>query len=92
MAGTVTFAPSWYDSATEGPDNIYGDRIGKGVLWYLNDGARYHSGGWPTKPLGFFSKNGAVVSKPTRPVPLVLSPCTNCPSNGGPGVPSNRGA
>jgi hypothetical protein len=94
MAGAVSYGVGWYDADTTGPDNIYGTSqyTGKGVFWYLNNGARYQGGTWPTKPLKFFSKDGAVISFPTRPVPLVLSACTGCPSNGGTQKPSNNGA
>jgi len=60
------------------------------VQWYVDGGHRYAAGQWPKKPFAFFDKTGAIVKFPTRPASQVLTPCTGCPSDGGPGTPSNR--
>ena len=65
-------------------------RIAKGVNWYLDGAKRYIAGTWPTKPFPFFQKKGAVVE--VTPDPAIVGtpvPCTGCPSDGGPGSPSD---
>ena len=89
MTTGTAFAVGWWDSDTVGPSNVYPDRIDKGVMWYLGDGQLFTPGTWPTKPLGFFSEDGALVSRPTRPYVREINECVNCPINGGPGTPSN---
>jgi hypothetical protein len=83
------FAPVWYDKDTTDFSNIY-PITGKGVEWYVEGARRYAAGQWPKQPFAFFDKTGAIVKFPTRPVPLVVQPCTGCPSEGGAGTPSNR--
>jgi hypothetical protein len=82
------FAAVWYDPTTTGDSQVY-PTSGQGVTWYLNDGKRYTASTWPSAPLGFFDKTGAVVAFDSPPVvPGADNPCTGCPSQGGPGTPS----
>jgi hypothetical protein len=85
----VDYAPIWYDATTVGPSNGL-TSVAKGVNWYLDGAKRYIAGTWPTKPFSFFQKNGAVVE--VTPDPAIVGapvPCTGCPSDGGPGSPSD---
>jgi hypothetical protein len=83
------FAPVWYDKDTTDFSNIY-PITGQGVEWYVDGARRYAAGQWPKQPFAFFDNTGAIVKFPTRPVPLVVQPCTGCPSEGGAGTPSDR--
>jgi hypothetical protein len=82
------FAAVWYDAKTVGPSQVY-PTAGQGVTWYLNDGKRYTASTWPKEPLDFFKPTGAVVAFDTAPIPRgAFVPCTDCPSTGGAGTPS----
>jgi hypothetical protein len=83
------FAPVWYDKDTTDFSNIF-PIVGKGVQWYVDGAHRYAAGQWPTKSFPFFDKSGAIVKFATPPVARVVTPCTGCPSDGGPGTPSSR--
>jgi hypothetical protein len=87
--GGVDYAPIWYDAETVGPSNGL-NSVAKGVNWYLDGGKRYIAGTWPTKALSFFKKQGAVYQVSVDPaIAGTPVPCTGCPSDGGPGTPSD---
>jgi hypothetical protein len=89
LQGGVDYAPIWYDADTVGPSNGLSS-VAKGVNWYVGGGTRYIAGTWPTKKFNFFQKKGSVYEVSTDPVIVGTPvPCTGCPSEGGPGTPSD---
>jgi hypothetical protein len=86
--GNKDFAATWWDPETTGPPSL-GFPGGEGALWYLDDAKRYYGGHWPTKPLTFFSKKGAIYQFDAPAEPPVLVPCEGCPSETGQGSPSS---
>ncbi len=82
------YAAVWYDSESEGPSAGL-DAVGRGVTWYVDGGQRYQAGQWPKRLLPFFEEKGAVASIEVDPATTgAVAPCTGCPSEGGPGSPS----
>jgi hypothetical protein len=69
------------------------------VTWYVDDGTRYKSGDWPTKPIPWFDPSQSIFEFTTRPAsvptPVPAPPCTGCPASGAtsptPGAPSPDG-
>jgi hypothetical protein len=84
----LDFAPMWWDAATTGASNGTGTQ-GKGVVRYIDGAKRYRSGTWPSKPFPWFEEEGTVVDFATTqpPIPVSAGPCSDCPSQGGPGQP-----
>ncbi|HEY7107245.1 MAG TPA: ABC transporter substrate-binding protein [Acidimicrobiia bacterium] len=84
----LDFAPFWYDPDTTGPSN--GPPInGKGVSWFPDNGKRYVATTWPTKPIKWFVKDGAIYHFTTPPGARLgyVGDCTSCPSHTGQGSP-----
>jgi hypothetical protein len=84
----VDFAPFWYDPNTTGPSNGV-PVVGKGVSWYPDNAKRYVATTWPTKPIKWFVKDGAIyhfTTPPSEPLGYV-GDCADCPSHTGQGSP-----
>jgi hypothetical protein len=84
----VDFAPFWYDPETTGPSNGV-PVVGKGVGWYPDNAKRYVATTWPTKPIKWFVKDGAIyhfTQPPSEPLGYV-GDCADCPSHTGQGSP-----
>jgi hypothetical protein len=56
--GIDDYTVIWWDPAATGPDEIR--KEGTGMWQYVDGGARYLPGDWPTEPLGLFDPDGAV--------------------------------
>jgi len=80
----LDFAPFWYDPATTGPSNGV-DIVGKGVSWFPNDGKRYVATTWPTQPIKWFVKDGAIYHFTTPQGERLgyVGDCADCPSHTG---------
>jgi hypothetical protein len=95
LAVGIDYGVLWWDPQTSGPSQGTGTD-GKGVAWYVNDGARYRSGSVPKKQFAWFDKSASVYKFDTRPGPArtLAGECTGCPSHGGTaqtGTPSPDG-
>jgi hypothetical protein len=93
----LDYAPVWWDATAVGPSPGTGS-VGTGNEMYVDGAKRYKGGSWPTKPIAWFSKTGAVQSFESAPpgytTPVAGVACTGCPSQGGtqkPGSPSESG-
>jgi len=87
----LDFAPFWFDPNTNGPSNGV-NLAGDGVNWFVDGGQRYLATTWPTKPIKWFDKNGAVYQFTSVPHLGYVGDCTDCPSHAGnadPEAPSN---
>jgi hypothetical protein len=82
----LDFAPFWFDPDTSGPSNGV-DLVGEGVNWFVDGGKRYIATTWPTKPIKWFEKEGAVFQFTSVPQLGYVGDCNDCPSHGGPGDP-----
>jgi len=89
----LDFAPFWYDPDTTGPSNGV-PVVGKGVGWYPDNAKRYVATTWPTKPITWFVKDGAVYHFTTPQGTRLgyVGDCVGCPSQTGnvsPAAPSD---
>jgi len=82
----LDFSPFWYDPNTTGPSNGV-NLVGDGVNWFVDGGKRYLATTWPTQPIKWFDKNGAVFDFKTVPQAGYVGDCNECPSHGGSGSP-----
>jgi hypothetical protein len=81
----LDFAVEWISVDTEGPAPAIG-AIGKPAQMFLNEGARYSAGNWPTDPIPFFDASQSITDFATRPASVptpVPVPCDGCPIDGG---------
>ena len=83
----LDFAPFWFDPDTTGPSNGV-NFVGKGVDWFPDGGKRYVATQWPTKPIKWFDKQGAIYHFTSVSNRLgYVGDCDDCPSSGAPGSP-----
>jgi hypothetical protein len=80
----LDFAPVWFDPDTTGPSNGV-DYVGKGVDWFPDGGKRYLATTWPTKPIKWFDKVGAIYHFTSVPQIGYVGDCNNCPATGAAG-------
>ena len=80
----LDFSPVWFDPDTTGPSNGV-EFIGKGVNWFADGGKRYLATTWPTQPIKWFDKEGAIYHFTSVPQIGYVGDCTNCPATGAAG-------
>ncbi len=80
----LDFAPVWFDPDTTGPSNGV-NYVGKGVNWFPDGGKRYIATTWPTTPVKWFDREGAIYHFTDVPQIGYVGDCNDCPSSGGPG-------
>ena len=80
----LDFSPVWFDPDTTGPSNGV-EFIGKGVNWFADGGKRYLATTWPTTPIKWFDKEGAIYHFTSVPQIGYVGDCTNCPATGAAG-------
>ena len=81
----------WWNPDITGGTQAVRTIVGKGRFMYLEDGARYAYGEFPAKPK-FFDESASAVEVPWSTtfaggVVPPENPCTDCPVNGGSGLP-----
>ena len=77
----LDFAPVWFDPDTTGPSNGV-EFVGKGVNWFADGGKRYLATTWPTQPIKWFDKEGAIYHFTSVPQIGYVGDCNNCPARG----------
>jgi hypothetical protein len=63
------------------------DLVGEGVNWFVDGGKRYIATTWPTEPIEWHDKEGAIFQFASVPQLGYVGDCDDCPSHGGTGSP-----